>query len=187
MHNLPQAPPPHPNNHFNLQIIKMVKAKMSTRVFTNQREMSRSISDTQSAVWIDRPIHCVNSESFSKWLFSLVQPSCSPAYKKVNLSSTAGRLPAQFILSANSFFMRIQSPSNCLAVDLSYILCICIHLWPLYLFIADRSPPPSSIWWQIFWQRQIGPSVRLLKFQYTPRLSFALRKFNCRRINRGWC
>lgn len=130
MHNLPQAPPPHPNNHFNLQIIKMVKAKMSTRVFTNQREMSRSISDTQSAVWIDRPIHCVNSESFSKWLFSLVQPSCSPAYKKW-ISP-----PLQDGCLLNLFSLQIHS--LCEFNLRATALLLIYHIYCVFVFICDH-------------------------------------------------
>lgn len=128
----------------------------------------------------------VNSKSFFKSLFSLVLPSGSSGYKKwiTGVSPIAGGLPAQFILPANSFSMRIQFPCSCLAVDLLYILCICIHLWPVYLFIADG--PPPSLWWEIL--TKIDRAIcETIEVQYTLRLSFALRNFNCCKINRGWC
>lgn len=77
----------------------------------------------------------------------------------------------------HSFSMRIQSPHNCLTVDLSCTLCICIHLWPVYLFTADRSP--SSLWWGFLTKidRAICENIEV---HYTPRLSFALKNFN-------WC
>ena len=90
---------------------------------------------------------CVNSKSFSKSLFSLAEPSSSPGYGKwiTGVSPIAGGSPARFILPENSFSMRVQFPCSCLAVDLLYILCICIHLWPVYLFVADESPPPLPL------------------------------------------
>lgn len=63
------------------------------------------------SLFITSSSNCVNSKSFAKWLFFLALLSSSPGYKKwiTGVSPAAGSLPAQFILSENSFSMRIQS------------------------------------------------------------------------------
>lgn len=133
------------------------------------------------------PSHlCVNSKSFSKLQFSLVQPSSSPGYKKVNhgglyfcrrLTSSI-HSPCKFILYTNSISMQLP--------------CCRFIIYIVYLYssvtslsVHCRQTPPPFLWWEIL--TKIDWAIcETIEVQYTLRLPFALRNFNCSKINRGW-
>lgn len=86
----------------------------------------------------------------------------------------------EFILYANSISMQLPF------CGVIIYLYFCIHLWPVYLFIADRVAPPPLPRWGILTKIDRAICVTI-EVQYTLRLSFARRNFNCCKIYRGWC
>lgn len=129
---------------------------------------------------------CVNSKSFSKSLFSLIQPSTSPWVQKVNhwgfsyCRRHAGSIhsPCEFIRSANSISMQLPC-----CRFIIYIVYLYSSVTSLSAHCRRTSPPPfdgklTKI------DRAICETIEV---QYTLRLSFALRNFNCHKVNSGCC
>lgn len=127
---------------------------------------------------------CVNSKSFSKSLFSFYT-AISPGYKKWII----GALLLQEVCLLNSFSPQIHSLCE-FNLHATALLSI-YHIYCVFVFICDQficslQTDPPSHWWKIL--TKIDRAIcETIEVQYTLRLSFALRNFNCFKINRGWC